>query len=269
MLGMLDGLELGKGPLAPETVHLMVEAKKIAWADRAEYLADPAYMRVDPTQLLTPAYLAQRRALIDPERAQPSLAPGSFDGDTVYLCAADAEGNVVSLIQSNYRGFGSGLVVDGTGIVLHNRGAYFSLTPGAANALAPRKRPLHTLIPSMAMKNGRPAIVFGTMGGDTQPLIHAQVYTALARYGLNMQAALELPRWAHGVEWPGEPEALHMESRFPPETVAELRRRGHNVAEIGPWDAAAGHAHGIVIDATAGVFSGGSDPRAEGIAAGW
>ncbi|MGH2517175.1 MAG: gamma-glutamyltransferase family protein, partial [Ktedonobacterales bacterium] len=269
MLGMLDGLALGEGPLAPETVHIMVEAKKIAWADRAEYLGDPMHMRIDPAQLITPEYLAQRRALIDPERAQPSLAPGSFDGDTIYLCAADEEGNAVSLIQSNYRGFGSGLVVDGTGIVLHNRGAYFTLVPGGPNTLAPGKRPLHTLIPSLAMKHDRPAIIFGTMGGDTQPLIHAQVYTALARYGLNIQAAIELPRWAHGVEQPGTPEALHMESRFPAETVAELRRRGHRLAEIGPWDAAVGHAQGIVIDAETGVFSGGADPRAEGIAAGW
>lgn len=269
MLGMLDGLELGPEPLSAETVHLMVEAKKVAWADRAEYLADPAYMRVDPERLIAPEYLAERRALIDPERAQPSLAPGSFNGDTIYLCAADAEGNAVSLIQSNYRGFGSGLVVDGTGIVLHNRGAYFSLAPGRANALAPQKRPLHTLIPSMALRNGRPAVVFGTMGGDTQPLIHAQVYTALARYGLNIQAAIEMPRWAHGVEQPGETEALHLEGRFPPETVAELRRRGHRVAEIGPWDGAVGHAQGIVIDAETGVLSGGADPRAEGIAAGW
>lgn len=269
MLGLLDRLELGGGPLAPETIHPMVEAKKIAWADRAEYLADPAHMRVDPARLIAPEYLARRRALIDPARAQPSLAPGSFDGDTIYICAADDEGNAVSLIQSNYRGFGSGLVVDGTGIVLHNRGAYFSLTQGRANVLAPRKRPLHTLIPSMAMKHGRPAIVFGTMGGDTQPLIHTQVYTALARYGLNIQAAIELPRWAHGAEQPGGAEALHMESRFPLESVAELRRRGHRVAEIGPWDSAVGHAQGIMIDAETGVFSGGADPRAEGIAAGW
>ncbi|HLZ20540.1 MAG TPA: gamma-glutamyltransferase [Ktedonobacterales bacterium] len=269
MLGMLDGLELGAGPLSPETVHVTVEAKKLAWADRAEYLGDPAHMRVDPEQMIAPEYLNQRRALLATERAQTSLAPGRFDGDTIYLCAADADGNAVSLIQSNYRGFGSGLVVDGTGIVLQNRGAYFSLTPDTANTLAPGKRPLHTLIPSMALKNDRPAVIFGTMGGDTQPPIHTQVYTALARYGLNIQAAIELPRWAHGAERPGEPEVLQVESRFPRATIAELERLGHRVVEIGPWDAAVGHAQGIVIDSATGVFSGGADPRAEGVAAGW
>ena len=269
MLGMLDGLELGDGPLAAETVHLAVEAKKVAWADRSVYLADPAYMRVDPESLIAPSYLSRRRTLIDRLRAQPTVTPGGFDGDTIYLCAADEEGNAVSLIQSNYRGFGSGLVVDGTGIVLQNRGAYFSLASGLANSLAPNKRPLHTLIPSLAMRNGRPAVVFGAMGGDSQPLIHTQVYTSLARFGLNMQAAIELPRWAHGAKEPGANEELRIESRFPPETAAALRRMGHDVVALGPWDSAVGHAQGIVIDAETGVLSGGADPRAEGIAAGW
>jgi gamma-glutamyltranspeptidase len=269
MLGMLDKLPLGESPLAPETVHTAVEVKKLAFADRDRYLTDPAHMTLDPAALISPDYLAQRARQIDLTRAQPSFAPGTIDGDTVYLCAADEQGNAVSLIQSNYRGFGSGLVVDGTGISLQNRGSYFSLDPGAANALAPNKRTLHTLIPSMALRDGRPAILFGAMGGDGQPQTHAQVYTALARYGANIQAAIEMPRWIHGVELPGEPELLRMEERFPAETIATLRRMGHDILEVDPYDNVMGHAHGIVIDPATGVLAGGSDLRAEGIAAGW
>ena len=268
MLGMVNRWQdSGDNPLAPATVHREVEAKKLAFADRAAYLTDPAYMRVSPTTLIDAHYLDQRSALIDPLRAQSSLAPGSFTGDTIYLCTADREGNVVSLIQSNYMGFGSGVVVDDTGIVLQNRGAYFSLNPAAANALAPKKRTLHTLIPSMALRNGRPAIVFGTMGGDGQAQTHMQVYTALARFGLNIQQAIEMPRWIHGADT-GQ-EVLLMEGRFPTETLEALRQLGHIVQVGDDWLTTMGYAQGIVFDAQNGVMQGGSDPRAEGIAAGW
>jgi gamma-glutamyltranspeptidase len=267
MLGILDQLPLGDSPLAPETVHMAVEAKKLAFADRDAYLTDPAHMRVDPVALIDPDYLAQRRAFIDPARAQPSVAPGSFTGDTVYLCAADGDGNVVSLIQSNYKGFGSGVVVDGTGIVLQNRGSYFSLDPTAANALAPGKRTLHTLIPSIALRDGRPAMVFGTMGGDGQPQIHLQVYTAVAHFGLNIQEAIEMPRWIHGAI--DGKESLQMEGRFPLATVNILRQLGHVVYEQGMWQQGMGYAQGIVFDTSTGVMQGGADPRAESIAAAW
>jgi len=269
ILGMLDGLPLGDSPLDAETVHAAVEAKKLAFADRDRHLTDPAYMRLDPRELIAPEYLRTRRALIDVRRVREAAVPSAVAGDTVYMCAADEEGNAVSLIQSNYRGFGSGYVVDGTGISLQNRGSYFSLDPRAANALAPNKRTLHTLIPSLALRDGRPAVIFGTMGGDGQAQTHAQVYTALARFGLNIQSAIELPRWVHGAEEPGEAEALRVEARFPRETVAALRELGHPVIEMGPWEAAVGHAQGIVIDHEAGVLHGGADPRAEGAAVGW
>jgi gamma-glutamyltranspeptidase/glutathione hydrolase len=241
----------------------------LAFADRAAYLTDLAAMGVDPHTLIAPAYLAARRKLIDRARAAANQAPGDFAGDTVYLCAADGEGNAVSLIQSNYRGFGSGYVVDDTGIALQNRGAYFSLDPAAANALAPGKRTLHTLIPSLAMRNGQPAVLFGAMGGDGQPQTHLQVYTALARYGLNIQAAIELPRWVDGASAPGEPATLRMEGRFPAQTIADLQMRGHAVEPVGPWEALMGYAQGIVIDASNGVLHGGADPRAESAAVGW
>ena len=267
MLGMLDRQPLGDNPLAVNTVHPAVEAKKLAFADRAAYLTDPDFMQIDPTALIAPDYLARRSALIDPMKAQHSVAPGGFTGDTIYLCAADREDNVVSLIQSNYMGFGSGVVVGGTGIVLQNRGAYFSLDPAAANALAPGKRTLHTLIPSLALYQGKPAMVFGTMGGDGQPQTHLQVYTAVARFGLNIQAAIEMPRWVNGAT--ADEEVLHVESRFPAETLDGLRKRGHVIQEEGPWLSKMGYAQGIVFDQNTGVMHGGSDPRAEGVAAGW
>lgn len=269
ILGMLDGLTLGDSPLQPETIHAAVEAKKLAFADRDRYLTDAAHMRLDPRELIAPGYLSERRKLIDPRRAHAAAVPSAIAGDTVYMCAADEEGNAVSLIQSNYRGFGSGYVVDGTGISLQNRGSYFSLDPVAANALAPNKRTLHTLIPSLALRDGRPAVIFGAMGGDGQAQTHAQVYTALARFGLNIQAAIELPRWVHGAEEPGEPEVLRLEDRFPLATVAALRALGHRIIEMGPWESAMGHAQGIMIDPAHGVLHGGSDPRAEGAAVGW
>jgi len=267
MLGMVDPWQLGDSPLAAETVHVGVEAKKLAFADRAAYLTDPAHMRVKPEELVAPDYLARRSALIDAQKVMHGVGAGSFSGDTIYLCAADGEGNVVSLIQSNYMGFGSGVVVDETGIVLQNRGAYFTLDETAANVLAPSKRTLHTLIPSMALRNGRPAIVFGTMGGDGQAQTHLQVYTALAKFGLNMQQAIEMPRWIHGDE--GEQETLLMEKRFPDATVDALRKMGHHVREGENWLTTMGFAQGIVFDGGAGVMQGGSDPRAEGVAAGW
>jgi gamma-glutamyltranspeptidase len=269
MLGITDGLTLGDGPLAAWTVHAAVEAKKLAFADRNAYLTDRDHMTVAPERLIAPEYLAARRALIAADRALPSAAPGSTTGDTIYLCAADEAGNCVSLIQSNYRGFGSGVVVEGTGIALQNRGSYFSLDPERANALAPNKRTLHTLIPSLALRDGKPAVIFGSMGGDGQPQTHAQFYTALARYGLNVQAAIEMPRWVDGVAALGTSERLWMEARFPDETLAALRALGHDVAPLERWDAQVGHANGIVIDHAHGVLHGGSDPRAEGAAVGW
>lgn len=269
MLGMMDGLTLGDDPLSALTAHLGVEAKKLAFADRDAHVTDIEHMRLRPEDLISPAYLSSRRALISSERASATTASAGYMGDTIYLCAADADGSAISLIQSNYSGFGSGLVVDGAGISLQNRGAYFSLDPAAANALAPDKRTLHTLIPSMALRGGRPAVVFGAMGGDGQPQTHLQVYTNLLRYGMNIQAAIEAPRWVHGADDAGQPERLHLEARFPDATAEALRAMGHELALVAPLDSAMGHANGIIIDATAGVLHGGSDPRAEGAAVGW
>ena len=207
---MLDGLPLGDSPLASHDGSRRSRGKE-AGVHRPRPLPHRSHTYAHrPAQLIAPAFLRER-ARTSTRAREPSVAPSSIAGDTVYMCAADEEGNAVSLIQSNYRGFGSGYVVDGTGISLQNRGSYFTLDPAAANALAPNKRTLHTLIPSLALRGGKPALIFGAMGGDGQAQTHAQVYTTLARYGLNIQAAIEAPRWIHGVEEPGEPAALRLE----------------------------------------------------------
>jgi gamma-glutamyltranspeptidase len=267
-LRLMHGLPHGADPLDAATVHPQVEAKKLAFADRAQYLSDPAFMRAEPRALLDDGYLDERRRLIDLDRARPAEA-GVLRGDTIYLCAADGAGNAVSLIQSNYMGIGSGLVVPGYGVPLQNRGAYFSLDADHVNVIAPRKQPLHTLIPSLAMRDGRPSIVLGTQGGDGQPQIQQQLYSMLIDFDLDVQAAIELPRWVHGRGMPGDPPGLMLESRFPAATIEQLRMMGHRVALTDAWTGACGHAQAIVLDPRTGLLAGGADPRADGLAAGY
>ena len=269
MLKLVEGFDLGNNPLSSDNLHLLVEAKKVAFADRNEYITDPNYMKVAPQKLLDENYIAARRATIDTQKASVSVYPGSIDGDTIYLCAADGEGNAVSLIQSNYMGVGSGLVVPGWGIELQNRGAYFSLNPEHVNCIAPRKRTMHTLIPSMAFRNSKPEIIFGTMGGDGQPQIHLQVYTNLINYGMNIQQAIEAPRWIHGRGLPDEPEGLHMEGRYSLTLMEEMKERGHPVSVFPDWDKMMGYAQGIVINRENGLLMGGADPRADSASIGY
>jgi gamma-glutamyltranspeptidase/glutathione hydrolase len=210
---------------------------------------------------------------MDPKRALPwdrVPSSGSLTGDTVYVAAVDALGNAVSLIQSLYFGFGSGVVAGSTGVVLQNRGAYFSLDPAHPNRLEPGKRPLHTLIASLAFKDGRLWQVVGCMGADGQPQIHLQVYTALIDFGLDIQQAVEAPRWLAGRFALGDArEVLNMEGRFAPATIAELARRGHEINRWEAWNELAGHAHGITIDPGSGARVGGADPRSDGAAIGY
>ncbi len=270
MLKLIEKFDFSPDPFDPANIHLMVEAKKLAFADRDAYISDLETMRVSPQSLLADSYLEQRRQLINPQQVMATASPGKVDGDTIYLCAADEEGNAVSLIQSNSMGVGSGLVVPGYGIELQNRGAYFSLEEGHANIIAPRKRTMHTLIPSLATLNDRPAIVFGTMGGDGQPQIHQQVYANLINYNLNIQAAIDAPRWIHGQFGPNMGDvALNMETLFPAETRRSLDDMGHHVKEAGTRNAMMGYAQGIVINQQNGLLMGGSDPRADSASIGW
>jgi gamma-glutamyltranspeptidase/glutathione hydrolase len=274
MLTLLEPYDIGAmGYLSADHVHHLVQAKQLAYHDRDRWIADPAFANVPVARLLSRAYADERRALIDPARALrwdkvPSY--GSLAGDTVYIAAVDADGNAASLIHSLYGVFGSCVVAGKSGIVLQNRSAYFSLEPAHPNRLAPRKRPLHTLIASLAFRGDKLWQVFGCMGADGQPQIQLQAYVAMIDFGLNVQQAIESPRWLSGRFALGEPrDLLNLEGRYPEATLKELERRGHVLNRWGAWNELAGHAHGITIDPVTGTRSGGSDPRSDGAAIGY
>ncbi len=273
MLALLADDDLPRlGYQSTDAVHLLVEAKKLAFADRNRYLADPAFVSVPTARFLDPDYARQRRALIDPARAQvwDAVPAGSLEGDTVSVAVVDADENAVSLIQSLYFGFGSGVVAGRTGVLLQNRGAYFTLDPTHPNRLEPGKQPLHTLIASLAFEGDRLRWLFGCMGADGQPQIHAQVYSALIDFGLDLQQAIEAPRWLAGRFVLGDArERLNLEARFPAATVAGLEARGHTVVCWAPWSELAGHAHGIEIEPGSATRRGAAEPRSDGAAIGY
>src|SRR3984893_12614014 len=277
ILNILEGFDLkAMGRNSPETLHAMIEAKKIVWADRAKYYADPAFARIPLTKLLSKEYAAERRKLIDPTHAAKTVAAGKIDnGDTIYMCTADDEGNMVSLIQSNYRGMGSGIVVPGLGFMFHDRGELFSMEPGHANVYAPGKRPFHTIIPGFVMKDGKPWEAFGVMGGGMQPQGHVQVLTNQIDFGLNVQEAGDASRWQH--EGDNEPTGermnehggyVNLESGIPAETQRELFLRGHEVRfDVGGY----GGYQAIKVETYDGqrVYVGASESRKDGQAAGY
>lgn len=274
MLNLLEPFDLrSKEFLGPDHVHLLVQAKQIAYHDRDRWLADPAFAKVPMHMLLAQSYANERRKLIDLERALPwDKVPsyGSLNGDTVFIAVVDAEGNAVSLIYSLYGVFGSAVVAGRTGVVLQNRGAYFSLDPDHPNRLEPEKVPMHTLIASLAFRDNKLWAVVGCMGADGQPQIHLQTYVAMIDFGCDIQEALESPRWLSGRFAIGEArDTLNIEGRFRAATVDELVRRGHVINRWGDWNELAGHAHGITIDSANGVRTGGSDPRSDGAAIGY
>lgn len=223
-LGILEHFDMSSLPVdSADSVHLQIEALKLAFADAQAYVADLDHMSLDPARLLDGDYLKQRAALIDRKQAMPASA-GTPKGGTVYLTAADGAGMMVSMIQSNFMGFGSGVVVPGTGISLQNRGAGFVATPGHPNQVGPNKRPLHTILPGFVTRAGAPVMSFGVMGGPMQPQGHVQVLVRIADYGQNPQAACDGPRfrWVEGLQ-------VSCEKGFPPSTLDELSRRGHDL----------------------------------------
>ncbi len=264
ILALLEGFDLA-ATREDEHVHLVVEATKLAFEDRDRYLADPTLVPVPVEGCLDLQRLARRRQRIGPRAAVP-LAGRPADGDTIAIVAADAEGNAVSLIQSLYHEFGAGVVAGDTGVLLQNRGAFFSLDPGHPNRLAPRKRTAHTLIPSMYLVAGRPRLVYGTMGGEGQPQTQAALVTRIVDLGMGPQAAVEAPRWLLGRTWGEETRALRLESRFPAPVVEALGGRGHDVRVVEPWSDLMGHAHVIRLEPDG--LRGASDPRADGAALG-
>ncbi|MGZ5552037.1 MAG: gamma-glutamyltransferase [Chthoniobacterales bacterium] len=278
MLNILETFNLrAMGRNSAATLHTMIEAKKIVWADRAKFYADPAFAKIPLKSLLSKEYAAERRKLIDQNRAAKNVAPGNpalEQGDTIYLCTADDEGNMVSLIQSNYRGMGSGIVVPGLGFMFQDRGELFSMEPGHANVYAPGKRPFHTIIPGFVMKDGKPWEAFGVMGGGMQPQGHVQVLVNQIDFGLNVQEAGDASRWQH--EGDNEPTGekmtnggyVNLESGIPWDVVAELKRKGHDVrSDLGGY----GGYQAIKVEMHDGqrVYVGGSEGRKDGQAAGY
>jgi oxamate amidohydrolase len=251
-------------------VHVLVEAAKLAFADRDRYVADPDFMRVTAAELLDPARLARIAGRISLKRALPTTAAAAPGGDTVAIVTADGEGNAVSLIQSLYFTWGSGVVAGHTGVVLQNRGAFFSLDPTEPNALAPGKRTMHTLIPSLYLAGGQPRFAYGTMGGEGQPQTQAALLTRRLHRGFGPQGCVEAPRWLYGRTWGAPIRALTLEGRYPVEMARDLSARGHHDVRMGQqWDDLFGHAQCIWMAGKSGGFAGGSDPRADGAAIGF
>ncbi|HTI16514.1 MAG TPA: gamma-glutamyltransferase family protein [Trinickia sp.] len=268
ILGMLDRtLRPEMDPLGPQYVHSCVEATKLAFALRDRHITDPAYMDVDPQTLLAPAALDAMAAKISPSQAAP-WGNGRGPADTVWLGVIDGNGVAVSFIQSIYHEFGSGIVLPGSGINWQNRGCSFSLDPNSRNPLTPGRLPFHTLNPALArLADGR-TIVYGNMGGDGQPQTQSAVFSRMVHYDWNPQAAIDAPRWLLGRTWGQTSETLKLEARFGAETIDELRRLGHDVEVLQPYDEAVGHAAAIVRRPD-GLLQGGYDPRSDGVAAGF
>ena len=254
--------ELDLGPLDSfRSTHLQLEAMKLAFADARKYVADPAYMKVPVERLLSDEYAAERRACIGSTARLPE--PGEpIRGGTVYMCAADGEGNMISYIQSNYMGFGSGVVVPGTGIAMQNRGNNFSMDPASDNCVAPGKRPYHTIIPGFLAKDGKPVGPFGVMGGFMQPQGHLQVVLNTVEYGMNPQAALDHPRW----QWVGG-NTIEVEQSFDNALAQALQRAGHDiVVKADPIGFGRGE---IIWRNDDGILCGACEPRTDGQVAVW
>lgn len=262
------------GVADPRWIHLGIEAAKLALADRDAHLTDPEFHHVPVARLLDKAYAAELAGRIDPARsALPPAATVPRGGGTIYLAVVDGEGNAVSLIESNYMGFGSLVVDPATGVHYQNRGSYFSLDPRHPNALAPRKRTLHTLMPGMLFRDGRPWVVAGSMGGDAQPQIHAQVVSALVDGGVDVATATAAPRWfVEPAEHFGPPLDVRAEPRFAPGVLETLQGLGHTVTRTASFDSLLGHCHAIELVAGGPAAAGGSlaaatDPRSAGLPA--
>lgn len=276
MLNILEGYDFSKIPWgSPEHIHRFVEAKKLVFEDRAKYYADPAFAKIPVKELISKEYATERRALINTERASASVEAGNpalKEGDTIYLTVADGEGNMVSLIQSNYRGFGSGMVPNGLGFTLQDRGEMYSLTEGQNNTYAPHKRPFHTIIPAFITKDGEPFMSFGVMGGGFQPLGHTQIVMNMIDFGMNPQEAGDAPRIDH--DGSSEPTGekgqgvgtISLESGYAYETIRGLMQKGHKVGYgLGGY----GGYQAIMYDAKNKVYHGATESRKDGQAAGF
>jgi len=272
-LNVLEGFALkGMDPLGAERLHLLIEAMRVAFADTQWYVADPAFNPAPLDGLLSKAYVAERCKLIDRNKATLDTQRGApvASSDTVYLTAVDGQGNACSFINSNYMGFGTGIVPEGTGFSLQNRGYGFSLDPSHPNALAPRKRPYHTIIPALATReaDGLLYASFGVMGGFMQPQGHVQVVVGMIDDGLDPQAVLDRPRFCLSDARPSS--RVELEEGIAVSTMSRLAQMGHSVVPVSGYARATfGRGQIILRDPETGVLVGGSDPRADGQAVGW
>lgn len=276
MLNILEGYDLRPmGPLSPDFLHVLLETKKLVYADRARYYADPDFAKVPTAELISKAYAEQRRKLIDAQKALTDIEAGDAKlgkSDTTYLCVVDKDRNCVSLIQSLYMGFGSGLVPGELGFALQNRGTLFALDDKHANRLEPHKRPFHTIIPALVTKDGQPWFVFGVMGGDMQPQGQVQVLCNLIDFGMNVQEAGEAPRVEHvgsatptGVPAQGS-GTVQAEVGISEKNLKDLARRGHEIVRV---RTNGGGYQGILIDPKTNMLYAGSESRKDGCAAGY
>ncbi|MBV9903442.1 MAG: gamma-glutamyltransferase [Alphaproteobacteria bacterium] len=275
MLQILKGYDLKKmGAGSADAITAMLEAKRLSYEDLAKWYADPAFVHVPIKELLSDRYADMRRKLIDLAKANPNVGPGDprlGQGDTTYFTTADKDGMMVSIIQSNYRGMGSGLVADGLGFMFQDRGELYSLNPKDANVYAPGKRPFQTIIPGFVMKDGQPFMAFGLMGGDMQPQGHVQILTDIIDFGMNVQEAGDAARWYHtgGSEVTGEGptgNVVEMETGFDPGVKAALAARGYTIK---PGTGSFGGYQAIMWDPVHHVFWGGSEMRKDGMAIGY
>jgi gamma-glutamyltranspeptidase/glutathione hydrolase len=269
ILAILDGLDVAAlGDCSPAYVHTLAEAARLAFEDRDRYLTDPDFLDIPLDRLLSAERAAELRARLDPNRkGTPDRAPTG--GGTCYLAAVDDAGSAVSLIQSVYFDFGSGVMAGDTGILLQNRGAFFSLDPTHPNTLKPGKRTFHTLIPAMLLDEGRPTLVYGNMGGEGQPQSQAAVVTRVLDFGYDVQRAIESPRWLYGRTWGGQSAALSVEEDIGPGVPERLAAMGHDVRVVPAWSDTMGHAQAIQIYRQRGVLWAAADPRGDGAAVGW
>lgn len=277
MLNILEGYDLKSfGFGSPEHVHLFAEAKKLVYEDRAKFYADPAFADIPVDELISKDYAARRRAMINPQRAARKVTAGDprlEHGETIYLTVADRWGTMVSLIQSNYRGMGSGMTPDGLGFILQDRGELFTLTEGQNNTYAPGKRPFHTIIPCFVTRETQPYLSFGVMGGAFQPMGHVQILINMIDFGMGLQEAGDAPRIYHtgssdptGENAESNGGTIHLESGFPYLTIRALMEMGHDVGyDLGPY----GGYQAIMFDWDNGVYHGASESRKDGQAAGY
>ncbi len=267
MLNIMEQFPLARyGHNSTEALHVMIEAKKLAYADLIRYIGDPRFSKIPIEQLLSKKLASQRADLITPDKAHCGVLPSEVTArlnamgrETTYLSVVDQEGNMVSLIQSNYSAFGTGLVAPGTGFVLHNRGAAFTLEPNEPNTLEPRKRPLHTIIPAF-MEKGDTKIAFGIMGGFNQAQAHAQFVSNVVDFGMNIQAALEAARFSKKTF---EGCDVSVESGISQEILSGLTTRGHILDVRGRFSGEMGRGNAVMRDSN-GTFYGASDPRGDG-----